>query len=108
MFSRFLLDLVQLDQAAVIKQLSGLEVFSGPKIHTRPEHDVHKYIYIFFFNDKPDPRQTRLNYTWVRPDRIYFRTRLDPNVNSIGVCTACRLLPDLAAASLLSFSLFTY
>ncbi len=53
-----------------------------------------------------------------RPDRIYFRTRLDPNVNGIDVCTACSpasvrknpgVLPtDLAAAPLFSFSLFTY
>ncbi len=42
MFSRFLLDRVQLDQAAVIKQLSGLEVFSGPKIHIQI-HNIYIY-----------------------------------------------------------------
>ncbi len=105
--------------------LSWDRVVSGLKIRpesTRITSYPNPTCINIFFNDKPDPRQTQLNYTRVRPnplpDRIYFRTRLDPNVNGIDVCTACSsasarknpgvLLTDLATAPLLSFSLFTY
>ncbi len=57
----------------------------------------------------------KLDPSPTRPDRIYFRTRLDPNVNGIDHSLQPRIGPeksrgpaDLAAAPLLSFSLFTY
>ncbi len=31
----------------------------------------------------------KLDPSLTRPDLIYFRTQLDPNVNGIDVCTAC-------------------